>query len=130
MPRHYALSEWGAEHTAQPWENEGARVDTCPMCGEAKSADPATSDHSAGQIMYRLAEINSESPVALQVMLRMVMYKAGMQTRSMDAVADSIIASSKRERTMTRMAVYDACKRAARKFPELKHYLNPRRSKQ
>lgn len=122
MGKPYTLNEaWGAENTNPAHQ-------PCPMCGESGDHQ-CGADHSAGQIIYRIAEINAESPIALQVLMRMIMFRAGHHAPSMESVADSLIAARERDGTMTRMAVYDACKRAARKFPELKRFLNPRRAK-
>lgn len=94
------------------------------MCGAAETAGD-TAQHSAAQILWRIAEINRESPMVLQVLLRRVLNLAGQIDVPLEDIAEQVVTARDQQRTMTRQAVYEQCKAAAKQWPTLKPFLNP-----
>jgi hypothetical protein len=128
MKRPFSIHEdWGAEHGSKPWEKVETKEKRCPMCGalECGGHHDAGKDYAAGQIMMRLAQINLESPVVLQVLLRRIINLAGGRHTSLEDVAEQVIDARTQQATMTRQAVYESCKAACAMWPTLKPYLNP-----
>jgi hypothetical protein len=122
--------QWGKEHNALAFDRVGYTdaMHRCEMCGAVvidRLAD-GVPERSAGEIIYRLALINQQSPLVLQVLLRRVMYMTGGSNLTLEEIACDVINAKDAHATMTKQALYDLCKRSVGIWPELQPYLTPK----
>lgn len=123
MSKTFALNEsWG-------YENTDPAHQPCPMCGEARSQHDHSGNWQAGQILMRLALINKDTPMVLQVLLRRVLMDTARVDCTLEAIAAQVVNHYLQAKTTSRQAVMDICRKASKDYPELSAYLTPRKEK-
>ncbi len=120
----YQLKETWGEENNQPAHQP------CPMCGEERDQSAQSSNWQAGQILMRLALINKDTPMVLQVLLRRVLMDTAKVDCTLEAIAGQVVNHYMQAKTTSRQAIMDLCRKASKDYPELSAYLTPKMNKE